>query len=197
MTPIAVIRHGPTPWNAERRIQGRTDVTLDARGVEVVSAWRPPARVDGFRWLSSPLARATQTARLLGAEPVIEPALIEMDWGAWEGRRLADVRDAEGAAMTANEARGLDFRPPGGESPRDVQARLAPWLADVAKAERQTVAVTHKGVIRALLALATGWDMTETSPIRLLPACAHLFAVDATGRPALDEPNIPLDRMPR
>jgi probable phosphoglycerate mutase len=54
--------------------------------------------------------------------------------------------------MTQNEAAGLDFRPPGGESPRDVQERLKPYLASLAG---PTIAVTHKGVLRALYALAT------------------------------------------
>ena len=49
--------------------------------------------------------------------------------------------------MSENEAAGLDFRPAGGESPRDVQDRLLPWLAGL---RGPTVAVTHKGVIRAL-----------------------------------------------
>ena len=50
--------------------------------------------------------------------------------------------------MADNEARGLDFRPPGGESPRDVQMRLAPLLAEI---EARTVLVTHKGVLQGAL----------------------------------------------
>ena len=47
-------------------------------------------------------------------------------------KHLADLRAELGPAMAENEARGLDFRPPGGESPREVQARLKPFLADLA-----------------------------------------------------------------
>jgi len=193
MTPLAVIRHGPTTWNADGRIQGHADIELGLDGSGVVGGWRVPERLEGFRWLSSPLLRARETAAHLGANPQIEPALIEMDWGEWEGRRLAEIRATEGAAVAENEARGLDFRPPGGESPRDVQARLRPWLQEVALSGLPTVAVTHKGVIRALLALAIDWDMTTKPPIRLLPARAHLFTVDAAGTPSMDTPNIPLD----
>src|SRR3546814_15044213 len=64
--------------------------------------------------------------------------------------------------MAANEARGLDFRPPGGESPRDVQDRLRPLLAELAAAGADVVAVSHKGVLRALYALASGWDLRGT-----------------------------------
>ena len=66
----------------------------------------------------------------------VEPRLVEMDWGDYEGYTLAELRAARGVDLAANEARGLDFRPPGGESPRDVQARLAPLLAEIAARRR-------------------------------------------------------------
>ena len=73
---------------------------------------------------------------LLGLDPRPEPRLVEMAWGEWEGRRLADLRAELGDAMIENEARGLDFRPPGGESPRDVQERLKPLLACLSAPDR-------------------------------------------------------------
>ncbi len=122
----------------------------------------------------------------------VEPALSEMDWGAWEGRRLAELR-AEGAErMAAEEARGLDFRPPGGESPREVQARLRPLLQRLAAAGRPSAAVTHKGVIRALHALAGGWDMTGRPPETLRDGCAHRFLLGPRGTAAPDRLNLPL-----
>ncbi len=193
MTRLAVLRHGPTDWNAEGRLQGRRDLPLSAAGRARVAAWRLPPEVAGFRWVASPLRRARETARLLAGGPVAdEPRLIEMDWGSWEGRRLADLRAELGAAMAANEARGLDFRPAGGESPREVQARLRPWLAEIAAAGAPVAAVTHKGVIRALLALATGWDMTGRPPVRLDWQAVHLFRLEGGGRPALERANLSL-----
>ena len=91
------------------------------------------------------------------------------------------------------EAEGLDFRAPGGESPRDVQARLAPLLAEIARAARPTVAVTHKGVIRALYALAVGWDMTDKPPEKLRDDCVHVFTLSAEGAPSVDRLNLPLN----
>ncbi len=133
-----------------------------------------------------------ETAALLGLDPRPEPRLVEMAWGAWEGRRLADLRGELGDAMLENEARGLDFRPPGGESPRDVQERLKPLLASLT---RPTVFVTHKGVLRALYALATGWSMTEKGPEKLRDRCAHAFRVAADGTPAVEKLNIALERQ--
>jgi probable phosphoglycerate mutase len=158
-----------------------------------VAAWVPPPAAATARWISSPLLRARQTAEILrgGPQPV-EPRLVESDWGAWEGRTLAELRAELGADLAVNEARGLDFRPPGGESPRDVQQRLRPLLAALAEAADTAVAVTHKGVIRAVYALACGWDMRAKPPTKLRDGCAQGFTLGPSGQPAIDALNIPL-----
>jgi probable phosphoglycerate mutase len=193
-TLLAVIRHGPTAWNDDGRMQGHTDVPLSAAARRTLAALRPPAELDGFAWATSPLQRARETAALLAPDtnPRVEPALIEASWGDWEGLTLRVLRDRHGAAFAALEHQGLDFLPPGGESPRMVQARLQPWLASLAAAGRPTAAVTHKGVIRALLGLATGWDFLGKPPARLDWSAAHLFAIDTAGRPTLERANIPM-----
>ena len=194
MTRLVLIRHGRTDFNDQGRMQGRCDEPLNAAGRAAVAGWRVPPEFADADWVTSPLIRARETARLLGApQPVIEPRIIEMDWGRWEGRRLDDVRAEQGAAMAENEARGLDFRPDGGESPRQVQARITPWLAEVGERGRATLAITHKGVIRAIIALATGWDMTGKPPARLQCAAAHVFDVTARGSIAVERFNLALD----
>ena len=193
MTLLALIRHMPTDWNAAGRLQGSEDVPL---AIDAMPKWQVPAELDGFRWLTSPLRRSVDTARLLGiAEPSIDPRLAEMGWGLWEGETLAGLRTRLGREMATNEAAGLDFRPPGGESPREVQARIMTLLTEIAQMGRPTAAVTHKGVIRAVLALATGWDMRDKPPHRLSWSAAHLFRLDAAGRPSVARLNLPLERM--
>jgi probable phosphoglycerate mutase len=191
--PLVVLRHGPTDWNAERRIQGRSDRPLSEAGRAAVRRWSLPVECSGYDWITSPLLRARETAALMGHDDaVIEAALIETDWGQWEGRILGELRDCLGAEMLRMEARGLDFRPPDGESPRDVQARLAPWLTRVAAGGRPCVAVCHKGVIRALAALASGWNMTGPPPEKLRDAAAHRFVVGTGGTAAVGRLNLPL-----
>src|SRR5204863_9726600 len=117
----------------------------------------------------SPGRRARQTAALLGASDVmVTDALVEMDWGAYEGRTLAELR--RDPDFGANESRGLDFQPPGGESPRAVARRLGRWIATLEDGP-PVLAVTHKGVIRAALSLATGWDLQGKPPARFDWAC--------------------------
>ncbi|MGH6924075.1 MAG: histidine phosphatase family protein [Propylenella sp.] len=192
MTLLLVIRHGETEWNAAGLMQGRADIPMSSAGRERLRAAKLPPGWNGVLCLSSPLSRAMETAQLLGLDPQPEPRLIEMDWGKWEGRSLAELRAELGEAMEKNEARGLDFRPAGGESPREVQKRMKPLLAGLAA---PTVAVTHKGVLRALYALTTGWSMTGKPPHKLIDRCAHVFDV-ADGTPSVAELNIPLERAP-
>ena len=187
MPALFLVRHGPTAWTASRRLQGRSDIPLSAAGRSTVESWRLPERAARGRWLSSPLARATETAAILRGnhcptgELLIEPRLTEMSFGEWEGQTLPALRAIHGAAMAEREGRGLDFRAPGGESPRDVQDRLRPWLEELSALQEAALAITHKGVVRALYALAEGWDMREKPRHRLLDNAAHEFEVDRTG----------------
>lgn len=183
MTRVALLRHADTAWSREGRIQGRTDVDL-LPGVAVPSLTKT---CQGMRIVTSPLRRCVQTAALLGApDAPREPRLIEMDWGDWQGQTLAALRESLGEAMRENEARGLDFRPPNGESPREVLLRVKTWLREVAT---PTLAVTHRGVIRAVLAQATGWDMRGKPPFKLDWSAAHVFLV-REGEPSVERLNV-------
>ena len=192
MTWVALVRHGPTAWNETGLVQGHSDIPLSDRGRAEVAGWRLPPALAGFALVSSPMARAVETARLFAGEPEIEPRLIEMSWGSWEGRTLPELRAELGDLMVAWEAKGLHFCAPGGESPNQVQARLRPWLAERAGRGEATLAVCHRGVIRALYALATGWDMTGKPPDRLREPSAQLFSIAADGRPEVARLNISL-----
>ena len=195
MTRLVLIRHAATDWNLQHRIQGRTDVPLSDEGRAATAAWTVPPPYTDARAVASPLGRAVETARLLfGREPDVEPRLIEMNWGTWEGRTLAQLRQELGEAMTKNEARGLDFRPSEGETPREVLTRVTPWLAEVARTGRTTVAVTHKGVIRAIAAAAHAWDMTGKPPVKIGMGEAYAFDLDDGGAPSAADAALPLIR---
>lgn len=194
---LVFIRHGPTRWNEEGRIQGRTDMPLSPAGRAAVENWAVPAEFHSFNWITSPLRRARETARLLGvADCPADARLAEADWGEWEGIVLAELRRDLGETLRRNEARGLDLSPPGGESPRQVRERLADWLREIAAADGPTIAVSHNGVIRAAYSLATGWDMTTEPEIRRGHDWAHHYSVDAAGRLSVRRLNIRLGPEP-
>jgi broad specificity phosphatase PhoE len=186
MIAVAFLRHAPTAWNAEHRLQGRTDIPLSAEGRTLASSWRLPKAISGFEVWASPLGRTRETATLLGLNPRIDERLVESSWGEWEGQMAAELRKRPG--FTEIERRGLDLAAPGGESVRQVQARLLDWLGTLTQ---PALAVTHNGVLRAAYALATGWTMVDDPPERMKPATAHLYAWDGTTL-TLDRLNLPL-----
>lgn len=193
MTIVALIRHGATEWNERGLIQGRTDIALSLNGRAEVGRWRIPPKLEEARWFTSPLLRAVQTARGLGITRLtFEPRLVEMSWGAWEGRTLEELRAADPAGMSDIEAHGLDFAAPGGESPRACTARVAPWLKALAADPQPAAAVTHKGVIRAVFAWASGWDMLGRPPAKLDWASAHLFRIAPDGTLGIKRLNVSL-----
>jgi len=186
MTRLALLRHGETAWSAAGRIQGRTDVPL-LPGLSM----NFPEPCMGMRVVTSPLQRCVQTAALLGApDAAREPRIIEMHWGDWEGESFVALRERLGEAMRENEERGLDFRPANGESPREVRVRVRGWLREVAEAREPTLAITHRGVIRAIFADAFGWDMRGKPPARLHWDAVHLFELDETGMPRVERLNV-------
>ncbi len=190
MIPLVVVRHGPTAWTAEKRLQGRTDISLSDSGRAAVKSWRLPAEFADFECVCSPLKRAMETAALLGYTPRIEPRLMEMSWGAWEGQVFPDLRKELGVkVMDDYQAQGLDFRPPEGESARDVQARIRPWLDELSA---PTLAICHKGILNALFALASGWDMTTKPPVKFRDGAAHHFRLSG-GDPVVENLNILLE----
>ncbi len=194
MIDVLLIRHGRTAWNTRRRIQGHRDIPLSETGRAELATRRLPTEYAQFRWFASPLARAVESARILGAHDLRTDArLAELDWGSWEGWTREALRARYGEAFADNEARGLAFRPPGGESPGELRLRLQAWLAEIAAGGQAVVAVTHKGVIQMALAMATGWDLVSRAPLALDWQCGQHFRVSANGAEVeLARVNVPL-----
>lgn len=158
---IAFLRHGHTAWNREHRLQGSTDIPLDDDARATLTGLRLPPLWDRAELWSSPLSRAKETAQIVARPPQVSAALTEMNWGDWEGLKGADLKADPASGFKDLEDWGWDYRPPNGESPRDVLARVEPWLnARI----QDTVVVAHMGVMRAALALATGWDFHGPCP---------------------------------
>ncbi len=174
-------------------MQGRTDISLSAAGQNQVGQWSLPKSWYVAPWYVSPLKRAQQTARIMGKDTLTtEPLLTEMSWGDWEGKRLPELRETLGPKLQAMEDQGLDLLPPDGESPRQVQDRLLPFLIKLAKQDCSAVCVAHKGIIRAIYAKATGWNMLGKPPEKLRDNSAHLFKVSRSGSLEVSQMNLSL-----
>ncbi len=182
MINLAVIRHGYTEWNREGRIQGRRDIPLDAESVTELADYQLPVEWQKAALVSSPLNRAVQTAELIaGRTPLIEPALIEMDFGDWEGQRSIDLGADPDSGFRHLPDWGWHYQPLNGESPAQVWSRLAPWVDSLTE---DTVAVCHIGVMRTLLAVAYNWPFKGTAPFTIKRNSLYCLEVSDVITPA-------------
>ncbi len=174
---LFVIRHAKTLWNLEGRYQGSTDIPLADVGRQEALTWRAhlPPRPD-FLW-SSPLARARETATILYPNQMIQfhDGLKEMHVGEWEGKTTTEVQ-----GLFEGDWRGMDFAGHGGESFREVVARVKDWLESLPEASGKiAVVVTHKATTNAFYSLATGWDASYKPKERLSFPSIHKFRWEA------------------
>lgn len=174
---VLLVRHGETDDNAAARFQGRLDTPLNARGREQSHALAQTLRGEGLRALySSPLLRAHETARILGAAiglaPILDERLVEADAGEWSGRLIADILAGERERYARWRAADPTFRFPGGESVAEQAQRIAAALADVAAGPLPALVVTHGGTIRAVAGIdpPPGGSVPNCAPIRLAVA---------------------------
>jgi broad specificity phosphatase PhoE len=188
---LALLRHGPTEWNAAGRVQGHTDIALSDAGLVQMAALRLPFAAG--RVYASPMLRARQTAQALGLEnPVLDARLMEQNWGAWEGLTRDQILSRHGAdaLVKAGSERGEAFRPGNGESTGELHLRVASFLRDVALEQSDTVAVAHLGVLRATYTLATGWDMSTPMPAELDVSKILLLSLGVDGAPKIERLNV-------
>ena len=176
---LFIVRHGRTAHNASGLLLGRIDPPLDELGrVQAVALAGAIGHVD--RVITSPLLRTQETAAAFGVEPIIDERWIELDYGDFDGRPLGEIH-----AETWNQWRtDLDFRPPNGESLRQLGVRVRSALddlsADGSAADRTTVIVTHVSPIKA----ATCWalDADDLTAWRLWVAPASITRVGTSPR---------------
>jgi len=148
---LILIRHGETDWNVEGRYQGQADPPLNARGRAQARRLAEELRGVGLNVLySSPLRRALQTAQViaetLGLPLHIEPRLMEIHQGDWEGRLRSEIAARYPNLFHRWETEPWEVIPPGGESLAQVQARVYAALDEIlARHPRQCVGlVTHR-----------------------------------------------------
>jgi len=163
-TVIALLRHGKTLWNEEKRIQGRKDSPLSANGRRQVHQWGEfLSKVSIDRIVSSDLGRVKETVSILqqyiNSVPVeYSPAFREQSWGEWEEKTFLWLQQNKAAELAAQVAAGWDFRPPGGESRREVLQRALPAVENVVDRfpGEQVLLVSHEGIVKCLLYHLTG-----------------------------------------
>ena len=182
---IYLIRHGETAWTISGQHTGRSDIPLTARGER--DAQELSARVGGMPFahvLTSPLQRARRTGELagFGARAEADAALMEWDYGAYEGRRTADIL-AERPGW-----RLFEDGCPGGETVDAVGARADRVIARVRARAGNVLLFAHRDILRVLAARWLGLAAREGRYFDLATASLSVLGYHHD----LDEPVIHL-----
>jgi broad specificity phosphatase PhoE len=164
MPTIYYIRHGETAWNAEGRLQGAQDTSLNdlgrkqaarAGGILADLFARDGRSEQTLAYVASPLGRARSTMELVrGAlrlpprDYSIDDRLREIGYGDWEGSTLAQMLARDPEVFARRQVDKWTVSPPGGETYAAVQIRVSDWYDSLLV---DTVAVAHGGTARALM----------------------------------------------
>lgn len=187
-TRICLVRHGETDWNVEKRIQGQTDIPLNATGQAQAMAMACNAAHHPFDAIySSDLSRASVTARAIGDRLALEvthlPLLRERHFGIFQGLTASEGAARHPIAYAHYTARDLDYDFETGESLNAFARRVTvviEWLARH-HAGRTIVAVSHAGVLDIAYRKATGRAL-HTPRDFVIPNCAlNWFRFDGQG----------------
>ncbi|MDQ2727780.1 MAG: histidine phosphatase family protein [Actinomycetota bacterium] len=152
---LILVRHGQTAHNASLRLLGRLDVPIDEMGERQAAALGTiPDLRDARRVISSPLARARQTAERLGPPVNIDDRWVEMDYGIYDGLSLGDVPSEIWDRWLSDPA----WCPEGGESHLDLDRRVRSACEELWDDASGTdvVVVSHVSPIKVAVAWALG-----------------------------------------
>ncbi|WP_437753772.1 histidine phosphatase family protein [Sorangium sp. So ce1389] len=174
---LVAFRHAPVPLAGV--CYGRLDVAAElspAGAADVIErALEGLGLRPGAIW-SSPLSRcaepAAELSARLGVPHAVDDRLLEIDYGAWEGRAWSDIARDDARAYAAWLDAWERAGPPGGESALEVEARVRSfWRAlaptSVASGAPLHLLVAHAGVMRALRVVAGGatWPAAMSAPV--------------------------------
>lgn len=190
MTEILVIRHGETPWNVDRRVQGWHDIALNDNGRQQAQALgRHLARlhhaaeqkIDAL--YSSDLARARETALLLDESLGLGLKLVEgvreRRYGILEGHPFDRLHEHQPEAAKIWAARDPDGVIEGAETLRQFQQRVVSAINELALRHRgdRIAVVTHGGAMDIIWRQASGLDLQDPQRARLLNASINKIRV--------------------
>jgi broad specificity phosphatase PhoE len=172
---VVLVRHGQTEWSRDGKHTGWTDIPLTERGRQDAQAVGAALRERRFaRVLTSPLSRASETARLAGFGDVAEQRdeLREWDYGAYEGRKTAEIREnSPGWSLWSDGV-------PDGESLDQVGARADRVIAELRSLDGDVLVFAHGHLLRILTARWLGLDPRDGRLFALDPATISMLGYE-------------------
>ena len=186
MVKVILVRHGETDWNLSRRIQGgNSDTQLNQRGrqqAESLALRLKPEKIQVI--YSSPLQRARDTALAIAYYhqlPVeVEPSLKEIEVGALEGMRIADVGKRLSELLVTYKQGDELPRLPGGESVAEVQQRVWSTIQRLVDKHRGGVLVVVSHYFSVLTAICSviNLPLSQITRLRLNPGSISIITFD-------------------
>ncbi|WP_397389762.1 histidine phosphatase family protein [Polynucleobacter sp.] len=164
ITKLCLIRHGETSWNADRRLQGHTDIPLNATGIlqarQMAQALKDIKLTFDVLYTSD-LKRAADTANavveLFGVDVQVDSALRERHFGALQGLSISEAPLQEPGIWQAHIARDLEHDLGGGESIQQFALRVQNALDKIqARHTGKTILlVSHGGTLDMMYRIAS------------------------------------------
>jgi phosphoserine phosphatase len=163
---LILVRHGETPWNRERKVQGITDMELNATGRHQARQLALSLKDHEIRRIySSPLKRAYETAEAVNQFHDVpiqrRNGLMEMDSGDLGGLTMQELMAAENDFLERWMADPATIKMPHGESFIEVQERAWMALSDIIMQPENVLVVSHNFTIAAILCKIKGKDLSH------------------------------------
>ena len=132
----------------------------------------------------SPLVRcrapAERWAKEAGLSLVVEERLVELSYGEWEGKTPEEIEQQWGELFRRWRENPAGLRPPGGEAPEELWARVRAWWDEMRQgALNRVLVITHSGPLRVLVSLVLGGDLATTRRLHVPYACWSRIGGDA------------------
>jgi broad specificity phosphatase PhoE len=188
---VFAIRHGETAWSRSGQHTGTTDIPLTDNGRLLATRMRPVLEAEAFALvLCSPMQRARETCELagLGDRAVIDPDLVEWNYGEYEGLTPKQIEEMAPGWLIFRDGC------PGGEAPERVGARVDRVIARSRAVDGDTVLFAHGHVLRVFVARWIGLPpgggqhfLLNTGTLCVLGYYRKIPAVGIWNGPLLDQ----------
>lgn len=186
-TRFCLVRHGETDWNVERRLQGHTDIDLNARGVAQAEQMARALQKINLQFdvlYTSDLQRAAKTAReierLFNATAVVSSALRERHLGALQGLTMSDAPKIEPELWRSHIDRNLNEELRGGESIVQFSGRIKEALDQIRHQHigKTILIVSHGGALDMMYRLASNQTLDSEKAVAVPNASLNWISHD-------------------
>lgn len=191
---LVLVRHGESEWNAKNVWTGLTDIGLTEKGrSEARNAAKQLRDIPFDAAFTTPLSRAFETLSIiletLGRTNIpvtVNAALNERDYGIYTGKNKSEIKQELGAEEFLKLRRGWDYPVEGGESLKQVYARVVPYyqaiIAPLVTAGKHLLVVAHGNSLRALMKHLDAVSDEDIARVELKTGEIILYHIDASGQ---------------